>query len=488
MSNTPPSPISPDPPDPVKAAAQRLFTHARKAADTKNYDYAIELYLQGLAQWPAAVEEGLKLLRVTGTARRMTGKKAPGFFETRKYPTNSKEAAKNLLNAYHLFALDPTNSEYLEAILINASKLGLDLVGHWIAPILWETFSRETKLNVARCDAIFKALDQIGDHLTDTGQFKAAAEVYRVAQLFADAWRNAQPNSSDASKAVSSASSKLTIVQGRFGTDEDFRSSLKDGSTQRDLHDSQRGVQEDSRVRELIEKALNDYKANPANISKLTSLADLLTRQESEADETEALKLLTEALQRTGDYVCKFKADDIRMRRARRRVRDIVAKHKAEPNDEKLRHDAETARKQLLEGELAIYEDRIRQYPTDLRLRFEQGIRLFEMGRIDDAIPVLQQAQSEPRQRNRTRLYIGRCFFAKKFYSQAIETFNSTLADHEIAEDEVGKDLQYWLGRTYEATAKNTDAVRVYGQLIQFDYNYRDARQRFEKLAGEASG
>src|SRR5262249_10358039 len=132
MANAPPPPSPLDPPDNVKDAARRLFTHARKAADTKNYDYAIELYLQGLAQWPAAVEDGLKPLRVTGTARRMAGKKAPGFLEIRKFPTTNKDALKNLLNAYHLFAFDPTNSTYLEAILVNAAKLGLDFVGHWI--------------------------------------------------------------------------------------------------------------------------------------------------------------------------------------------------------------------------------------------------------------------------------------------------------------------------------------------------------------------
>src|SRR5262249_28337647 len=146
----------------------------------------------------------------------------------------NKDALKNLINAYHLFAFDPTNSTYLEAILVNAAKLGLDFVGHWIGPILWDAFSRESKLSVTRCDAIFKALDSIGEHLMSTQDFKAAAEVFKVAQLFADAWRQAQPTSSDASKAVSAASSKLTIVQGRFGTDEDFRSSLKDGSSQRD--------------------------------------------------------------------------------------------------------------------------------------------------------------------------------------------------------------------------------------------------------------
>ena len=39
-----------------KAKARKLFAHAKKASDTRNYDYAVELYVSGLACWPDAVE------------------------------------------------------------------------------------------------------------------------------------------------------------------------------------------------------------------------------------------------------------------------------------------------------------------------------------------------------------------------------------------------------------------------------------------------
>ena len=52
-----PNPI--DPPESAKRDARKCFEHALKAAESKNYDYAIELYLQGLELWPGAIEEGL---------------------------------------------------------------------------------------------------------------------------------------------------------------------------------------------------------------------------------------------------------------------------------------------------------------------------------------------------------------------------------------------------------------------------------------------
>lgn len=472
----------------VRAAARKCFDHARKMGDAKNYDYAIELYMQGLGMWASAVEEGLKMLRVVGVARRQAGKGAPGFLTTRKFPVGGKDALKNLLSAYNLFALDPMNSQYHEAILVNAAKLGLARVGLWIAPILWESFSREGKMSPARSEVIFKALNEVGDRLQAASDYKSAAEVFKVSQYFADAWKQAQPDKPEAHRAVSAASSKLTIVVGRFDTDEDFRSSLKDAEAQRDQHDRQRSVQQEDRLRELIEKARADYRANPNVPLKLLTLVDLLSRQEAEAEEDEAIALLAEASTRIQDYSLKIKSDDIRVRRLRRREREAIEKHRAAPQDAALKHEAERRRRSRVEEELKIFEDRIAHYPTDMRLRYEMGVRLFELGRIDEAIPCFQQAQSEPKRRDHARLYVGRCFYEKKFHAQAESVFRQTLADHEVKTDDVGKELQYWLARTLEAAGRATEAGGVYGQLIQIDYNYRDARLRFEKLNAGGAG
>ena len=77
-----------------KAKARKLFAHAKKASDTRNYDYAIELYVSGLACWPDAVEEGLKMLRVVATARQLEGGRPPGFMVARKYPRSEEHTSE----------------------------------------------------------------------------------------------------------------------------------------------------------------------------------------------------------------------------------------------------------------------------------------------------------------------------------------------------------------------------------------------------------
>jgi TolA-binding protein len=482
MPNEKPIPAPPEPTEEEKATARRWFDHAKKAAETKNYDYAVDLYVRGLGIWPEATEEGLKPLRVVGTARRLAGKKPPGFLETRKYPTSGKDPRKNLTNALHLFGLDPGNPDHLETILLNAAKAGYMRIALWIAPILWEGFSTRAKVNAARCSTLYQALDRIGEWFQEKEDYPASAEIFRLAQYVADLWKERFPRDSEGAKALGDASSKLTIVKGRFGTNEDFRGSLKDGESQRALHDEQRGVQTESRTRQLIDKARAEYEADPNSAARISKLAEMLTRLEDPADEKEAIALLKAGYERTGVYALKMRADDIHIRHLRRAWRAANEKARAQPNDESLRQIADETRRGLVEEELGIIEERIRHYPTDMRLRYERGLRLFDAGRIDEAIPTFQQAQSEPSRRNAARLYIGRCFYEKRFYSQAIETLRTAAADHEITDDDLAKELVYWIGRACEDAGKREDAKQAYGQLIQVDYNFRDARQRLEAL------
>ena len=89
-----------------------------------------------------------------------------------------------------------------------------------------------------------------------------------------------------------------------------------------------------------------------------------------------------------------------------------------------------------------------------------------------------------PRPAFQCSLYIGRCFYEKGYHSQAVDTFREAIANYEIPDDATGKELHYWLGRSYEADGQVPEALKIYGQLIQWDYNYRDVRKRIDDLKG----
>jgi tetratricopeptide (TPR) repeat protein len=167
-------------------------------------------------------------------------------------------------------------------------------------------------------------------------------------------------------------------------------------------------------------------------------------------------------------------------------LQQLRNKLKNDPNDESLRDQYQTHREQQSDTETQIYEDRVRHYPTDLKMKFELALRYFHAKRYDDAIPIFQESRNDARLRSHSRLYIGRCFFAKGFYDQAVEILKFAIDETEIRTGSLANDLNYWLGMALEAAGDKPGAIKVYGHLIQHDYNFRDARQRLEKLVGES--
>lgn len=462
--------------------ARKLFAHAKKAEDTRNYDYAIELYVQGLAHWPDAIDEGLKKLRVVATARKMAGGKSSGFMVRRKFPTNGKDAGTNLNNGLRLFGFDPTDLGAIEQLLDLAIKAKCDRVGQWICPILTEALSRAKKLSSNHYQSICDKMLEMGRMARDFGNHDGSMEVFRANVAASQIWHRHHPDSSEAHRAESSASGELTIVKGNFDGAEKFTDSLDDPGRQRDIHDSQKSVTPIDRHQQLIDLARRDWAQNPTIANKLIKLVELLTRTGDDAREKEAIKLLDDEYASSDNYVFRARADDLRVRRMRRERSAVECDLKKRPDDEELKEQLAAHDRRLIEIETRVYRDRLVHYPTDLKLKFELAIRLFRAGQYDEAIPLLQQARSDGRVRTHARLFLGRCFFQKHFYEQAVDVLRQAAEEAPSRTDPLYLDISYWLARSLESSNAADEAKKAYGEIIQVDYNFRDARQRLERL------
>ena len=186
------------------------------------------------------------------------------------------------------------------------------------------------------------------------------------------------------------------------------------------------------------------------------------------------MKLLDEEFASGGNYNYKVRSDEIRSKLFRRRIRQAAAAG-----------DKQGARQiqiEQLKFELKVFKERVEKYPTDNRIKFELGKRMFQARSYDQAIPMLQEARNDPKNRTSCMLLIGRCFLEKGLHSQAITSLNQAISEHELIGDDLGKSLYYWLGRAFEAAGKTEDAAKAFGQVIQWDYNYKDVRRRLEAL------
>jgi len=474
---------APKPPTEVsekdKNKAKKWFEHARTVADTRNYDYAIECYINGLAVWPEAVDEGHKPLRAVAFARLGAGKKKPGLFETLKYSTSGKDPLQNMLNAERLLAKDPHNLTYMEAFLKNAFRAGCEQTCLWFGPVFLEEAVSASKPQPSKLTTIREVFDQIGDRFHQRGQLPEAVQAYELAVKALEALMRLRPDDNDLRDLLRDQSGKLTIVKGKFEAG-DFRESLRDADKQKELYDRDRLVQAEQRLDQLIENARRDLQANPNEPGKVFGLVDLLLKRGREEDENEAIKILLDAYERTKVYQFKMRADDIRIRQMTRQARELLNRGDRQAAKEHIRKQ--------LEFEIEVFRERVGQYPTDTRLKFELGKRLFQARAYDDAVPVLQQARSDPKNRTACQLLIAQCFFHKGYHEQAVDLLKEAIEQYEAAGDETSKELHYWLGRAYEASGQIEPAVKTYGQIIQWDYNYKDVRQRLENLRAQRKG
>ncbi len=452
--------------------ARQCFKRAKELAEVKNYEYAIEWYINGLNFWPEAVEEGHKPCRAAALFR---GGKKPSFGDQRKYKLNVKEPKAAMLNAEMLLAKTPQNLSYMEAMFKSAAQADYTATVMWIGEIFYDAACREDKPNPARFEVMRNVYEDLSDRVAavqpDLGiKFleRAVEALSRVSDL--------KPRDMSVSTDLRDVTGKLTILKGKYYSAGSFRDSIHDAEAQSEIHDKERIVQSDDRLDQLVAAARSRYEADPTKAATINELVDLLCRREREQDESKAIDLLVKAYQDSQEYRYKVRADDIRIKQLNRQFRLKMDAGDSEAAKEQF--------KEKLRYELKVFKDRLRHYPSDMRLRYEYGRRLFQAKHYDEAIPILQEARSDPKTRIFCSLYIGQCFYKKGYYDQAIETFLEAIKNHEISDDDLGRQLHYWLGRAYEEDGQAENALKIYGQLIQWDYNYGkgDVRKRIDDL------
>jgi tetratricopeptide (TPR) repeat protein len=115
-------------------------------------------------------------------------------------------------------------------------------------------------------------------------------------------------------------------------------------------------------------------------------------------------------------------------------------------------------------------------------MKYDFALCLIKNKRYDEAIPLLQEAQKDPRRKLQAMDETGVCFFLKGWYADAIDIFQNALDLCELQEDQIAKDIRYNLARSYEEDGNAEQALNLYRKLAQFDFAYKDVSQRVNKL------
>ncbi len=447
--------------------AKAFFERAEEVAVTNNFDYAIDMYFEGLRRAPEAVEEGHKPLRQMALIRQSRRGKKPSMVEKLKH-SRAKDPLERMLNAEYLMAKDPDHLPYAAMTLKAAIEGGYQKVAGWIADLLFQAQDVSNK-SAPETYLLLK------DSYNKLGQFEKAIKACQYAIKL-------KPNDAMLQTELRDLYAQLTVQKGKYGEEGDFRKSIKDREGQEKLHDQERIIKSlDYRI-SAVQDARKALEEKPDVAVNVFRLADTLADMAEDQYENEAIELLEKTYTEQKDFSFKQHLGKIRLRQLRRGIRLAKGHLRAEPNSEQARSELAAAESQFNTVELEHYRLCVENYPTDMRMKYQLGLCLMKNNQYDEAIPMFQEARKDPHTKVAAMNNMGVCFYMKEWFADAIDVYKQAIDSYEIKDDDVGKDLRYNLARAYEQQGRTAEALELYRKLAQVDYGYKDVRERVNRL------
>lgn len=447
--------------------ARAFFQRAEEVASTDNFDYAIDMYLEGLRRCPDALEDGHAPLRRIALIRQGKGGKKPGIGDKLKRH-GGKTPVDEMLNAEYLLAKDPDHLPYAEAMLKAAVAGSYTRTATWVAQLVFIA-------NNASAKPSEQTYLLLKDCYADMGMYdKAVAACGKALEL--------RPTDGALADEVRNLSAQLTVAKGKYEEEGDFRKSIRDKDQQDRLHASDSLVKSvDFRAR-AVEEAKRAYAKKPDIPAIIFALVDALTGLETRQGFDEALKVLDEVYERTKDFAYQRRAGELNVAKLKGDVRKVKVALQKAPGNEELKGKLAKVVELYDKASSVHYKRCVENYPTDLKMKYEYGQCLIKGEDYDEAIPLFQEAQRDPRFKIAAMDKTGLCFLLKGWYADAIDIFEQAFDACEVKDNATAKDLRYNLARSYEKDGQTDKALVLYRKLAQLDFGFRDVRDRVSKL------
>jgi len=450
--------------------ARAFFQRAQQVSRSENFDYAIELYLDGLRCAPDALEQGHLELHNLALTRQARGGKRPSVMEKARR-LRAKGPLEKMLNAEYLFAKDPDHLPYAETMLKAAVQGEYKKTAQWLADFIFGANNEADKPS-------FKTYLLLKDCYYRLGFFNGAvAACQKAAQI--------RPENSQLDDELKQLAAEMAVSRGKYDQGGNFRQSLKDRKGQEELQARSAMLKSDQYRQSVVEQARSALQQEPELPKNIFNLANALTEQQTDEAENEAVELLIDAYQNKKDFGFKQQAEKIKINQLKRKIRQGKASLEKNPDDTQAKSELTALVRKFNRTELELYRECVENYPTDMQLKYEYGIRLFRNKKFDDAIPLFQDAQKDPRHKIAAMNKIGLCFFMKEWFTDAIDLFNRAIEQYDVSDDGTAKELRYNLARAYERDGQEAQALENYRKIAQMDFSYKDVRRRIGDLRGK---
>ncbi len=476
---------APGPEDFSPKKAKAFFDRARTVHESENYEYAMQMWLNGL-RWDPNSMEGLNGYLKSSEVFAVENPKKGVSRETK-----NAVATKGDLNKYISALLDfgLKRMDTGNAIRVTAAAAKINLQGP--TKLLGE---HALKLAIndpkPKKDMFVKLLDAFED-----------ARAFQLAAVAGDNACRMDPADAELQARVRNMLAQSTMSTGGYDDAErgGFRKNIRDADKQLQLEQEDAIAQSGSTKDAVVNRTQAEYEARPDDLPTAEKYAKALLARGKGSDELKAMTLLNKLYKDTGSFRYRKQAGDIQVMRARRALDRIAQAAQERPDDAEAQIKLEKAGAQYDKLQADELKLQVEHYPTDLSIKYKLGKLLFERGEYNDAIEQFQLAQGDPKIRRDVLNLMGKSFRALGGWEDAaITTYEQALDGITDENSELGMDIRYGLMDALQAkadrdrdlaTAERADKLAA-GLAIQ-QFNYRDVRDRREEiktLIGEIKG
>jgi tetratricopeptide (TPR) repeat protein len=438
-----------------------LKAKAREAFKRKNYDHAVEIYIEAISFSPDDVETWEGLVQAAEKRREGKGKSLFGGGFGKFGMATVRDPAKRVVACARSLAKSPDD----KAVLIELGEAA-EASGSLNAAV----FGFRSAAKADPDDNV--AWKRLGALLYRQGRIKEAADAYGEAVRL-------DPKDQEAIKMRKNLAAEGALKTSGYETAKSSRDLIKDkeiaGKLEREVRKqltAEDAQDEVTRLRAEIERT-------PSPRLRVR-LGEILQQR---GDLEQALEEYSAALRdEPTNYDLSVRIGDIRLTQLQEADHKAKAAHEAKgsPDSEAA---WKAARAAMLEGRLQEFGRRVREHPTDLAERYKLGATLLMAGRVDEAIGEFQKTVQDPRRKIDSLLRLVDCFERKNMLDLAARQAQKATEDFPVLNSERAKEVVYRLAEIQERRGAKDDAKKEFMKIYEVDISYKDVAARLDRLS-----
>lgn len=456
--------------------AKAFWDRAKVVHESSNYEYAMQLWLNGLGWDPTNFDAVKGFLRSADAflAENPKGKLDKGT----KSGLTAKGDVRRFVDSLLDFGIRKMDGGAALKVTEAAAKLGVHEAGVLLGQHALALANENPKSKKDTYVRLLDAFDKLG-------AFQLAAQAGEIATRL-------DPSDGDLQARVRNMLAQNTMSRGGFDDSEEggFRRNIRNADRQTELEQEDSITKSGSVKDQIIARVEAELKERPGDLPTIGKYVKALMDRGKPADELKAMSVLGKAYKDSGQFRFRKTAGEIQVKRSQRNVEKLRANAAADPSNEEAAEKLAAAEAALTKMQLEELKLQVQNYPTDLTLRFQLGKILAATGEHDAAIEQFQQAQDDAKIRRHVQHEMGQSFLAMGGWDDAaVGTFRAGLDGMPDDTTPLGMELRYGLMRALQAKAsgeRSADAAeeadKIAAGIAMQKFNFKDVRERREQI------